>query len=148
MTAADTTAVKTLVESAGATANAYTGHVFVTTAPDVLPVWTGTTTGYPYILIHPSEGIDEADRLTGPPQTTHPEFTFHIVGLSASSVQKATGLVKAKAKPSQFVLPPTVTGRRNYNAYWRAPLDIQTDRDVTPWLVYQVVEYGWTSDPA
>lgn len=148
MTAADTDAAVALVGSAGATTNAYLPHVFVTKTPDVVPAWTGSSSVYPYVLVHPSEGVDEATSFTGPPVTTHPEFTFHIVGLTASSVQKATALVKAKLKPASFVIPPTVSGRRNYNAYWRAPLPLQTEKDVNTWLVYQVVEYGWTSDPA
>lgn len=148
MTAADTTAAVALFKTAGATANAYSTHVFVTKADDPLPAWSGTTTGYPYVLVHPSEGIDTADRLTGPPTTTHPEFTLHIVGQTSSSVQAATALIKAKCKPDSFVIAPTVAGRRNYNAYWRARLLIQTEPDVNPWLVYQVIEYGWASDPS
>lgn len=148
MTAADTAAVKSLAESAGATAGAYTGHVFVTLVPASLPVWTGTTSGYPYVIIHPSEGIDDTDRVTGPRLTTHPEFTFHVVGLTAASVQAAVALLKAKFVVNGRVVNPSVSGRRNMQAYWRSPMPLQTDRDVTPWLVYAVVEFGWRSDPA
>lgn len=148
MSAADTAAVKAIAESAGA--SAYVGHVFVTKAPDVLPTWAGASpaTGLPYVLLHPADGTDEATRLTGPPTTEHPEYTFHVVGASASSVQVVVGLLKAKFKPTVFVVAPTVAGRLNQAAYWRSPQPIQTDKDVTPWLVYQVIEYGWTSNPA
>jgi len=137
MTAADTAAVKTLVESAGA----LSGHTFVTLVP------AGTQT-LPYCIIHPSEGVDDTDRVTGPKVTTHPEYTLHIVGASATSVQTVVGLVKAKFVTAGRGVTVTVTGRRNRPVYWRSPMPLQTDRDVTPWLVYAVVELGWTSDPA
>lgn len=148
MTAADTLAVETLVKSAGATANAFSTHVFTTLVPATLPVWAGSTSGYPYVIIHPAEGIDDTDRVTGPKSTTHPEFTLHIVGLTAASVQKATELVKAKFITAGRGITVTVSGRSNRPVYWRSPMPLQTDRDVVPWLVYAVVELGWTSYPA
>lgn len=141
MTAADTTAVKTLIESAGA----LSGKVYVTLAPP--PTAPATVLPMPYVIIHPAEGIDDTDRVTGPRVTTHPEFTLHIVGLTASSVQTVTALVKAKFITGGRGIPVTVTGRRNKPPYWRSPLPLQTDRDVVPWLVYGVAEVGWTSDP-
>lgn len=138
MSAADTVAVKALAESAGA----LTGHVFVSATP------TGVVQPLPYIVLHPAAGVDEATRFTGPPVTEHPEYIFHIVGASANSVQVTTELVKAIFKPASFVITPTIVGRRNYNGYWRSPLPIQTDTTVTPWLIFAVIEYGWTSDPA
>lgn len=137
MTAADTTAVKALVESAGALA----GHTFITLVP-------AGTQALPYAIVHPKDGNDAQNRFTGPAAEKHPEFTFHIVGATATSVQTVLELVKAKFVTNEFVNAPTVSGRRNYDAYWHMPLPIQTDRDVTPWLVHAVIEYGWTSEPA
>lgn len=148
MTAADTLAVETTVKSAGATTNAFATHVFTTLVPATLPLWTGTTSGYPYVIIHPGEGNDDTDRVTAPRTTTHPEFTLHFVGLTAVSVQKSMELVKPKFVTGGRFICPTVSGRRNKLGYWRFPLPtLQTDRDVTPWLIYGVVELGWTSDP-
>lgn len=142
MTAADTAAVKALVESAGA----LSGKVYVTLAPP--PTAPATALPMPYVIIHPAEGVDDTDRFTGPAQIAHPEFTLHVVGLTASSVQTVTALIKAKFIQNGVDIPPTVTGRRNTRLYWRSPLPLQTDRDVTPWLVYGVNELGWISDPA
>jgi len=142
MTAADTSAVKTLVESAGA----LSGKVYVTLAPP--PTAPATVLPMPYVILHPAEGIDETDRVTGPKITTHPEFTLHIVGLTASSVQTVLALIKAKFIANGRGITVTVSGRNNKPPYWRSPMPLQTDRDVTPWLVYAVVELGWTSEPS
>lgn len=137
MSVADTAALKAAIETVGS----LNGHTFVTLVP------AGTQT-LPYVIIHPAEGEDDTDRVTAPRYTSHPEFTLHIVGASATSVQTVFGLLKTKFVVNGRPTPPSVSGRRNTRAYWRSPLPIQTDRDVTPWLVYQVVEFGWVSDPA
>lgn len=142
MTWADTQAVTAIIQTVPALATA----TYVTTAPK--PVAPAVALPLPYCLVHPSEGIPEATRFTGPPITEHPEYTLHIVGGSANQVQVVTGLIKAKFLVNGFIVPPTVAGRRNKSGYWRSPMPIQTDSDVTPALIFQVIEFGWTSDPA
>jgi hypothetical protein len=142
MTLQDTAAVKALIESAGS----LTGKVHVTLAPP--PTAPATVLPMPYVIVHPAEGTDDTDRVTGPKLTTHPEFTLHVVGLTAASVQTVLPLIKAKFITAGRGIPVTVTGRRNKPPYWRAPMPLQTDRDVIPWLVYAVIELGWTSDPS
>lgn len=139
MTAADTAAVVALVQSAS---TALLTHTFVTAAP------AGVVQPNPYALVHPADGRPEQSRFTGPLLTQHPEFTLHIVSGSASSVQVTLDLVRAKFVVNGFAVAPTVSGRRNWGAYWRMPLPIQTDTSVTPWLLYAVCELGWSSDPA
>lgn len=139
MSAADTAAVKARAETLVALAS----KTFVTVTSPV-----GTKIPAPYLLIHPTEGTPEATRLTGPPITEHPEFTLHIVGGSADQVQVIYGLLKAAFVVNGFMVPPTIAGRRNWGGWWRSPLPIQTDNDVTPALIFAVVELGWTSEPA
>lgn len=139
MTAADTAAVVALVQSAS---TPLATHTFVTNAP------SGVVQPNPYALVHPAEGVDEQSRFTGPLLTRHPEFTLHLVSGSASSVQTTLDLVKAKLVVNGFAVAPTVSGRRNWGAYWRVPLPLQTDTSVTPWLIFAVCEFGWSSDPA
>lgn len=139
MTAADTAAVVALIQSAS---TALTTHTFVTNAP------AGVVQPNPYALVHPADGVDEQSRFTGPLLTRHPEFTLHLVSGSAASVQATLDLVKAKFVVNGFAVAPTVSGRRNFNAWWRMPLPIQTDTSVTPWLVFAVCELGWSSDPS
>lgn len=139
MTAADTAAVVALVQSAS---TALAAHTFVTAAP------SGVVQPNPYVLVHPADGNDEQTRATGPRSTRHPEFTLHIVSGSAASVQTVLELIRPKFVVNDFVVAPTISGRRNQQAHWRQPLPIQTDTSVTPWLLYAVVEVGWTSDPA
>ena len=139
MSWADTLAVKARAE----TLTALASKTFVTVTSPV-----GTTIATPYLLIHPTDGIPEATRFTGPPITEHPAFTLHIVGKSAEQVQTIYDLLKVVFVTSGFMVPPTISGRRNWGGYWRSPIPIQTDNDVTPALIYQVVELGWDSDPS
>lgn len=142
MSWADTSAVVAKVQSVPSLATS----TYVTLVPK--PVVPATVLPLPYVIVHPSDGDDEATRFTGPPVTTNPMFTFHVVGGSAESVQVVTGLVKAKFLVDGFIIPPVVAGRSNRDGYWRSPIPLQIDRDVTPALVYQVIELGWVSDPA
>lgn len=139
MTVADTAAVKALVQSAS---TALASRTFVSVTPE------GVVQPKPYALLHPAEGDDTASRATGPRSTTNPAFTLHLVSGSAASVQTVVDLVKAKFVTSGLAIAPTVAGRRNQRAYWRQPVAIQTDKSVTPWLLYAVVELGWESDPS
>jgi len=138
MTWADTQAVVAKVDNVAAFATS----TFVTVVPSDGLVRTQ------YAIVHPSEGTDEQTRASGPPVTTHPRYTLHIVGSTAESVQKNTALVKAQFVTDGFVIPPAVTGRRNYNGFLSSPIPIQVDTDSNPQTVYQVIELGWTSDPA
>jgi len=138
MTWADTLAVKAKVQAVAAFASA----TFVTAVPSSATEYTQ------YAMVHPSEGIDEQTRASGPPVTTHPRYTLHIVGSTAESVQKNTALVKAQFVTDGFMIPPAVTGRRNYNGFWSSPIPIQPDNDSNPPALYQVIELGWSSDPA
>ena len=119
---------------------------FVTLTPK--PVSPDIPSPLPYALIHPTPGVDEQTRLTGPPSTEHPEFTIHLAGESAEQCQVATDLLKAQVMPDGFGVIPEVAGRRNQHMFWRQPIPIQTNTDLTPPLCFAVVETGWTSDPA
>lgn len=138
MSWADSVAVKAVIEQVPALA----GRTFVTKTDDGAPL-VGQ-----YAVIHPSDGSDDTDRLAAPPVVTHPSFTLHIVGASANQVQVLTGLVKAQFTVAGFIVPPVVAGRVNSGGKWSSPLPLQTDTDVSPSLVYQVIELGWDSEPA
>lgn len=142
MSQADTNFVEGLVQSISALATS----TYVTLAPK--PNSGLVQLPYPYALIHPTGGTDEQTRFTGPAVTEHPEFTIHLAGESANQCQIITDLFKAKVKPNGFGIIPTVSGRRNQQMFWRQPIPIQTNTDVTPPMCYSVVEVGWTSDPS
>lgn len=142
MTWNDTVAVRTVIQSVPIVATA----TYVTTAPK--PAVPNTVLPRPYVVIHPKDGIPEQEQYTGPRIVEHPEFTLHIVGDSANSVQVVLELIKAKFVVNGFVIPPTVAGRRQRSGYWQMPTPLQTDNDATPPLVFAVIELGWTSVPA
>lgn len=139
MSAADTVAVIALVKSAS---TALTNAVWETKVPD------GTTATYPYVIVHPHAGIDTQTRQSSGNATENPEHTLHIVSGSGTSVQVTLELIKAKFVTAGIFQCPTISGRRNSLGYWRSPLPIQTENDVTPSLLFAVIELGWVSDPA
>jgi hypothetical protein len=142
MSWADVAAVVTKIKTVPVLASA----TYITLAPK--PAAPATVLPLPYVIVHPSDGTDEATRLTGPPVTTNPMFTLHIVGGSAEQVLVVQDLVKPLFQVGGFIVPPVVAGRSNRDGYWRSPIPLQIDRDLTPALVYQVIELGWTSDPS
>lgn len=135
----DTDAVKSALSAVAALA----GKVFVSFTTPV-----GTKIPAPYVLIHPAAGIDSADRLTGPPVVTNPQFTLHVVGANADSTQIVADNIKAALTADGLIVPPAVTGRVNSRGYFRCPLPIQVSDVVDPPMAYAVVEFGWTSEPA
>lgn len=136
----DTLAMQALVSQVPILA----GRVYVTTAP--APP-TGGTLPLPYAVIHPADGKDEQTRFTGPYSTEHPEFTIHSVGSTANQAKVVADLIKAQIIVNGFGVIPVVAGRKNQPAYYRSPIPVQIDADVTPPLCFHVAEVGWTSDP-
>lgn len=136
---ADTQAVKSTIQQVPILSTT----TFVGPVPQTVSPLPGV-----YCLIWPADGIDEAQRFTGPATVGNPSFTLHIVGATADQVQVITGLVKAQFVTGGIFHPPTVTGRTGRAGYWNAPTPIQSDTTVSPVLVYAVVELGWQSVPS
>lgn len=101
---------------------------------------------YPYWVIHPADGRDTADRLTGPYVTRHPRFTIHSVALNADTA----GLIAENVRNALVVngrgVTPVITGERPRAVWYSAPIPIQVDTTKTPALVYHVAEVGFDSD--
>lgn len=102
----------------------------------------------PFVVIHPADGIDGADRLTGPRSVQNPRFTLHVVGSSSDNVQTITAAVKAKFVVNGFGVAPDVPGEVTSRLTWSSPIPIQWDLDVNPPIPYQVIELSFTSEPA
>lgn len=142
MSWADTVFVVGLLEQLPA----FESATYVTQTPKpsaAQPAIVGT-----YALVHPADGIDEQTRNTGPAQTEHFEATVHLVGSSANQVKVLADLFKPLVIVDGFGIIPTIEGRRCQRMYWRSPIPVQTDPDVTPPICFYVVEVGWVSDPA
>lgn len=102
----------------------------------------------PYVVIHPSDGRDESDRVTGPKIIENPRFVIHSVGLSGEQAQLIGGLVKAKLVQNGLGVVMSVSGRRNRRLWYSSPLPVQVDASVVPALPFHVAECGWVSEPA
>lgn len=142
MSWADTAAVRAVIQTVPALATS----TFVTTAPKATPPAQVYPT--PYVVIHPHGGFDQQSRFTGPSVLENPSWTLWLVGTSAEQAIALVDLVRPKFHLNGFVNPPTVAGRSYKNGFWRSPIPLQSDTDVSPTLVYAVVELGWTSEPA
>lgn len=141
MSWADIQFVLALVQSVPALASS----TYITMAPKQ-PAGQPPLT-YPYALIHPTGGTDTQGRATGPATTEHPEFTIHLAGESAEQCQALVDLLKAKVIVGGFGVIPNISGRSNKHMFWRMPIPIQTNTDVSPPICYAVVEVGWLSEP-
>ena len=111
---------------------------FVSTAP------SGTVA--PYVLVHPADGVDSAERLAGPYSTQRPRFTLHFVGSSYDNAQKVVELAKAKFVDRGTAIQMSVPGELSQGLQWSSPQPAQADNDVTPPLVFCTVEVSWYSD--
>ncbi len=107
----------------------------------------GALPAAPYVVIHPSDGEDSQERLTGPRGTQHPDFTFHIVGSSYDNAQTVTELIKGKFVVSGFGVFLTVAGEYTTRCRWAMPTPTQVDNSLTPPLIYNVAELGFDSTP-
>ena len=102
----------------------------------------------PYAVIHPADGVDSQERVSGPRVAQHPMFTFHIVGSSYRNCQEVTELLKAKFIAGGIPIQINVSGEKGRGLYWHSPQPTQVDNDIKPPLIYNVVEVGWISEPA
>jgi len=109
---------------------------------------TGSTVSAPYVVIHPANGTDTQSRLTGPRLTQHPSWTLHLVGTSAEQVGWMLEQVKAKFITNGFGIRPTIAGENPGPYEWSQPIPIQYDSDVSPALIYAVVELDFYTEPA
>jgi hypothetical protein len=119
---------------------AFASKTFITIVP------TGTT--LPYMIWHPAQGENEQTALTGPRVRKNPRYTGHVVGSTAEQVQVLTDLLEAKLFPGGKGLVLAVTGEVSKPLWFSAPLPIQVQTDPQPTVVFQVVEVGWSADPA
>lgn len=134
--------LKALIE----TAPGATGQVFVTKAEYPAPN-EKTPVTYPYWVIHPADGIDEATRETGPAITHHPRFTIHSVGENADQAAWAGEQVKSRIIVGGFGVIPTIAGERSKPCWYHSPVPIQTDKDVLPPICFHVAEISFASEP-
>lgn len=127
--------LKARIESVTALASS----TFVTVAPANTPL--------PYVLIHPMDGADVADRFTGPRSVQNPRFVIHSVGSTYEQCAWAAEKVKAVLVVAGLGVIPTITGELPRRVWYSVPQPVQTDDDVTPPLIYHTAECGFESTP-
>lgn len=102
----------------------------------------------PFAVLYPVDGVDTVERLAGPASTQNPRFIAHIVGSSYDNVAAVTGLVKPLFIQGGIGVTPVIPGESCGRVWWRAPQPIALDRDVSPPIPFQTIEFGFTADPA
>lgn len=100
----------------------------------------------PYIVWHPSNGVNTQERVTGPRSTKNPRFTGHVVGGDADQVQVLMDLLEAKLFPGGRGVVLTVAGEKSFPLWFEQPIPIQVQTDPQPTVVYGVVEVGWRAE--
>jgi hypothetical protein len=104
-----------------------------------------SSVGTPYVVIHPADGVDEQDRLTGPSSLMNPRFTVHTVGLRYAEVADLSGLIKDQLIENGFGVVPVIVGERSHRVWYESPMSIQRDDDTSPPRLYHVAECGFAS---
>jgi hypothetical protein len=102
----------------------------------------------PYVVIHPADGTDQSDRLTGPATAQHPRFTIHGVGLTYDQASWVGEQIKSKLIVGGFGVTPTVPGERAGMVWYSVPQPVQADTDASPPYCYHTAECGFESSPA
>ena len=102
----------------------------------------------PYVVIHPADGADRTDRLTGPKVVQNPRFTLHSVGATATQAAWAAKVVKDQLVINGIGVTPIIDGERCGRVWYSAPIPLQTDTDGPSALVFHVAECGFESNPA
>lgn len=123
---------------------ALAGRTFVTEAKSP----TGAPLAPPYVVIHPAEGTDRADRLSGPTLVQNPRWTIHTVGSTPDQAAHFAEQIKALVLVNGFGIVPVIAGQQCGRVWWSSPIPIQTDTDVSPAIFYHVAETGFTAEPA
>ena len=131
----DTDALKAIYQTVPALAS----KTFVSTAPHGTPL--------PYAVLHPSDGRDSQERVSGPRVTRHPRFTAHIFGTTGEQVQALADLVKPKLVANGRGIVLSVAGWKNKPVWYESPVPIQVDWEGPEPVAFHVAEIGWTSDP-
>jgi len=130
-----TQALKALIEAIPA----FASKTFISIVP------AGTES--PYIVLHPANGTNSQERVTGPRVTKHPRFTGHIVGVTADQTQLLTDLLEGALFPGGRGVVVSVVGESAKPLWFESPVPVQVSTDPLPQIVFQVVEVGWRSDP-
>lgn len=136
-----TLAVQAVIKTEPAVAS----KTYITEAPKDA---NGKLPSAPYVVIHPGTGTDATDRLSGPRVRERPFFTVHVVGSSWDNVTQLTERLKGLFVVGGWAVPPVLPGEMTSDFLWSEPIPIQVDRDVTPPIVYGVVELSFTAEPS
>jgi hypothetical protein len=101
----------------------------------------------PYVMVHPSDGSDQSDRVTGPAVIQNPRWVIHSVGSTYEQAAWAAELVKSKLIAGGFGVTPTIPGEIAGRVWYESPQPIQVDTDASPPYCYHTAECGFESSP-
>lgn len=120
------------------TVSALAAATFVTSAPAGL-------TARPYVVLHPMDGTDDSDRLTGPDVVQHPRWVVHSVGVTPEQAKWAAEQVKSKLVVNGVGVVPTITGETAGAVWYSSPTPVQMDSDGSEVLFLHIAECGFES---
>ncbi|WP_157480056.1 hypothetical protein [Leifsonia sp. Root227] len=118
-------------------------QVFVSRA--VYPEQPDEKLSYPYWVIHPADGKDTSDRVTGPVVTRHPRFTVHSVGRDADQAGIAAENLRNALIVNGRGIVPSIAGEHPKPVWYSSPIPVQVDSNIQPPTCYHVAECGFDS---
>lgn len=101
----------------------------------------------PYAIVHPQDGQDDSDRLTGAYTVLHPFHTIHLVHTTADGAQRLGEDLKAEFVQNGFGITPDIPDEVCSLVSYGVPRAIEVDRDVTPWEYFHTSEVSFDADP-
>jgi len=123
--------------------------VFVSSARDVTdPSEVRMLTAPPYVVLHPLNGADDQDRLTGPGARREPSWVLHCVGESSGAAEVVAERVDEVYRPRLRGIRVAVEGRRTKPIRRTDMAPVQEDDAVRPSIWFVPVTYSFESTPA
>lgn len=94
----------------------------------------------PFVVIHPSDGVDSSDRLAGGAFTGNPRWTVHSVGSTVEQAQWAFEQWKKRLVVRGLGVVPVIAGEFPGRVEVSSPTPVQKDDDPNPSQYYHVAE--------
>jgi hypothetical protein len=102
----------------------------------------------PYVVLHPQNGPDDTDRVTGPATRRRPSWLLHCVGESSAAAEIVAGLVDARLRPRLRGIRVAVEGQNTKPIRRDDVGPVIEDDAVRPSVWFVPVTYSFESTPA
>ena len=110
---------------------------FVSAAPE--------GTELPYAILHPRDGDDDTESLTGPSVHMHPSCVLLVVHRDAEAAARLAEDVKDQFIVHGFGVVPEIEGELPSAVTYSVPTSIGVEKKTTPWEYFHTSEIGFAT---